>query len=123
MQCDYCSEEPIKGTRWHCTHCRASVDYCSDCLLTQLQSDQRHPLTHKFVALRVTKVNPSQAPSRNHTDDESDDGTAAGTPQHDFMEENSKMSSDEPMSTGNFYTDKDYLQNDHNYLDPNFLPE
>lgn len=61
-QCDRCAEEPIIGTRWHCQSCDVdSVDFCCDCLLTQLQSDTelRHPLTHRFVGLRVSLIDGS----------------------------------------------------------------
>lgn len=48
LQCDYCDEEPIVGTRWHCTTCTNSVDFCTDCVLSQLYSENCHPLSHKL---------------------------------------------------------------------------
>ncbi|KAK9891440.1 hypothetical protein WA026_014674 [Henosepilachna vigintioctopunctata] len=33
FKCDRCNEEPIIGTRWHCSSCiQKTVDFCTDCL-------------------------------------------------------------------------------------------
>lgn len=54
-KCDYCQEEPIIGTRWHCNFCiTESIDFCNDCLIAQLYSDNCHPLTHKLIVIRGT---------------------------------------------------------------------
>ncbi|XP_030766015.1 ZZ-type zinc finger-containing protein 3 [Sitophilus oryzae] len=45
-KCDYCEEDPIIGSRWHCIVCPDSVDYCTDCVLSQLYSENPHPLSH-----------------------------------------------------------------------------
>lgn len=51
--CDICSESPIIGIRWHCSHnqcLKDSVDFCSDCFIDQLiDKNKRHPLHHGFV--------------------------------------------------------------------------
>lgn len=108
-------------------------------MITQLQSDQPHLLTHKFTALRVSSVAMTAASSRLVSDDNSDDD--------DDEDEDSQVGdenggdADETggggASTSNnskfikqysdMVYDKDYLpdsfaQNDYNYLDPNFLP-
>ncbi|KAJ8971080.1 hypothetical protein NQ317_014753 [Molorchus minor] len=49
FKCDYCDAEPIIGPRWHCTTCTNSVDYCMDCVLSQVYSDNAHPLHHKMT--------------------------------------------------------------------------
>ncbi|KAL1518095.1 hypothetical protein ABEB36_001770 [Hypothenemus hampei] len=46
FKCDYCEETPIKGARWHCTMCPESIDYCTDCVVSQLYTESAHPLTH-----------------------------------------------------------------------------
>ncbi|KAF7271889.1 hypothetical protein GWI33_015279 [Rhynchophorus ferrugineus] len=45
-KCDYCDEDPIIGSRWHCIVCPDSVDYCTDCVPSQLYSENPHPLGH-----------------------------------------------------------------------------
>lgn len=57
FKCDYCDEEPISGSRWHCATCDPkSVDFCTDCMLSQMYTDNRHPLTHKFLIMRDDKT-------------------------------------------------------------------
>lgn len=34
------------GTRWHCTTCPESVDFCTDCVVAQLYTETPHPLEH-----------------------------------------------------------------------------
>ncbi|KAF5280551.1 hypothetical protein FQR65_LT00302 [Abscondita terminalis] len=52
-KCDYCTEEPISGTRWHCKTCTDdSVDFCSDCVIAQMYSGKAHPLSHKLNIIR-----------------------------------------------------------------------
>lgn len=101
------------GTRWHCNTCsQESIDFCSDCLVSQLYSDRQHPLDHKFVGIRMTHSQmvsriPSDDGSGNDGDDDGDD--------------------DKQMNDASGY-DKDYMlhkfsKTNYNYLDPNFLPE
>ncbi|CAD7080756.1 unnamed protein product [Hermetia illucens] len=114
FECDFCSVEPIIGTRWHCVTCKdKSVDYCSDCLITQIVSDDSHPVHHKFNGVRVSHVASSNAPRTNSP-----------------FEEDSE--NDEDSNKAGFETnvfDKDYMPSkfskheQYNYLDPNFLPE
>lgn len=57
-KCDYCNEEPIIGSRWHCTTCiNNSIDFCNDCIIAQMYSDYVHPLAHNFVIARNNKTN------------------------------------------------------------------
>lgn len=47
FQCDYCNVEPIVGTRWHCITCNDdSIDFCTDCVLAQMYSNNSHPFDH-----------------------------------------------------------------------------
>ncbi|RZC22673.1 ZZ-type zinc finger-containing protein 3 [Asbolus verrucosus] len=51
FKCDYCGEEPVIGTRWHCNTCtKDSIDFCTDCVLTQMYSENCHPLNHNLVS-------------------------------------------------------------------------
>ncbi|XP_034232129.1 ZZ-type zinc finger-containing protein 3 [Thrips palmi] len=61
FKCDICEEEPITGTRWHCFDCPAStsVDFCSDCVVSQLESATHHPLSHRLEA--INEVTPSSS--------------------------------------------------------------
>ncbi|XP_067001990.1 ZZ-type zinc finger-containing protein 3 isoform X1 [Anabrus simplex] len=54
FKCDFCQEEPIVGTRWHCSDCGSdqSVDFCTDCVVSQLESSNPHPLSHHIVTIR-----------------------------------------------------------------------
>ncbi|KRT83079.1 hypothetical protein AMK59_4822 [Oryctes borbonicus] len=57
FKCDFCDEEPIIGSRWHCATCDPkSVDFCTDCMLSQMYTDNKHPLTHKFLIVRDDKT-------------------------------------------------------------------
>nr|CAD7413814.1 unnamed protein product [Timema poppensis] len=53
-KCNLCEEEPIVGTRWHCSVCASSVDYCTDCVVSQLNSANPHPLDHHLVVVKRT---------------------------------------------------------------------
>lgn len=114
FQCDFCGEEPIMGTRWHCNTCaQESVDFCSDCLVGQLYSDRQHPTSHRFVGLRMTNT---QMASRMV----SDDGSGNDDDDADDVDR-------QQVNANNRY-DKDYMIHkfskvSYNYLDPNFLPE
>ncbi|XP_019879434.2 ZZ-type zinc finger-containing protein 3 [Aethina tumida] len=47
--CDFCNETPIVGSRWHCVTCSMdSVDFCTDCMISQMYSDNPHPISHNF---------------------------------------------------------------------------
>lgn len=111
FQCDYCNEEPINGTRWHCTTCKEwSVDFCSDCLITQAQSKSHHPLDHRFIGFRVAIDFRTQTDEESGAEDEAEDD-----PQFDDFKDNY----DDQIF------DKDYfpINDKANYLDPNFLPD
>ncbi|KAK6627453.1 hypothetical protein RUM44_009930 [Polyplax serrata] len=58
-KCNGCMEEPILGTRWHCYDCdpRESIDFCSECLISQLESEKPHSLSHHFLAINTTQQN------------------------------------------------------------------
>ncbi len=117
FQCDYCGDEPIIGTRWHCTTCstQESIDFCSDCLVSQLYSERQHPTSHRFVGMRVGQH--TQMASRMVSDDGSDDDD----------DEDDTADDRQQMNLSNGY-DKDYMihkfaKANYNYMDPNFLPE
>lgn len=109
--CDFCGEDPIVGTRWHCTTCNhSSIDFCSDCLIAQIQSDRRHSLHHKFVGIRIS----TEFRTEQNTDDDSED-----------KEDNEASGSNDDGGSNVF--DRDYMSRQilrvDNYLDPNFLPQ
>lgn len=63
-KCNYCNEEPIIGTRWHCSTCiQDSVNFCTDCLASQLFSEYPHPVFHRFVSLPNSDANNSNMSS------------------------------------------------------------
>lgn len=108
------------------------MDFCSDCMITQIQSDQpRHTITHKFVALRVSSVAmTTDASSRMVSDDNSDDDDV--DEDEDSRDDGGGGGDDVATSSKGHKPravyDKDYLlgnfsQQDYNYLDPNFLPQ
>lgn len=71
FQCDYCEEEPIIGTRWHCMTCAdQSIDFCSDCFVTQTQEETHHSVDHTFVGYRVSTD--IQSDSESDEDDQND---------------------------------------------------
>lgn len=52
-KCDYCNEEPISGVRWHCKMCEGdSIDFCSDCVIAQMYSENPHPLSHELEPVK-----------------------------------------------------------------------
>lgn len=71
-QCDCCEENPISGTRWHCVTCKdLSIDYCSDCFVTQAMGHSHHEFDHTFIGYRV--VTDFQADSDADSDGSEDD--------------------------------------------------
>ncbi|XP_066600529.1 ZZ-type zinc finger-containing protein 3-like [Prorops nasuta] len=53
-KCTICGEEPLKGTRWHCTDCQTGVDLCSDCAVSQIESENPvHEALHKLNPIRA----------------------------------------------------------------------
>lgn len=109
-KCDFCGEDPVAGTRWHCQTCSdSSIDFCSDCIVTQLSDNLKcHPIQHKIVGLRVSDAEQPNSLQQTQSDMFSDD-------EDDFFEE-----SREPTGY-----DKDYIvkPEDYNYLDSNFMPQ
>lgn len=48
-----CGEEPLKGTRWHCTRCSEGVDMCADCAVAQLEAETPvHNPMHSLTPIR-----------------------------------------------------------------------
>lgn len=71
-KCDYCNEEPIMGSRWHCGTCTDnSVDFCTDCVLSQMYTENCHPLTHRLFCYRNAELNLSDSDSNMGSDQES----------------------------------------------------
>ncbi|XP_071439221.1 ZZ-type zinc finger-containing protein 3-like [Hetaerina americana] len=104
-QCEFCKEEPIMGTRWHCDECMSSgdsIDYCSDCVVT-LMDETENPFA---------SVNPKlpNAPKNPHP-----------------LEHNLRPIRGLTGKTTAGVWDPDYLPDSfsggYNYLDPNFMPE
>lgn len=63
-RCDYCDVEPITGSRWHCITCADSIDFCTDCVVSQMYSDNPHPFHHTLS----TFCNENESPSSPVTD-------------------------------------------------------
>lgn len=103
------------GTRWNCNTCsRPSIDFCTDCLVTQLQSPHRHPLTHSFIGLRVSLIDSSVDPfqtSRLPSEADSDE----------FQDNSDNHLND--IKDEVFDKDYRFQKSEYNYLDPNFLPQ
>ncbi|XP_055382664.1 ZZ-type zinc finger-containing protein 3 [Condylostylus longicornis] len=103
-KCNYCSEEPILGTRWHCKTCtKESIDFCSDCLITQLMSTTPHPVQHKFRGIRVSNENQYDNEVGDYIDSDGGNSQQIDTIDKDYLL--SKFSKDQK----------------YNYLDPNFI--
>ncbi|XP_043462949.1 ZZ-type zinc finger-containing protein 3 [Leptopilina heterotoma] len=52
-KCFVCEEEPLKGTRWHCTKCPDEVDMCADCAVAQLEAENPvHDPMHALTPIR-----------------------------------------------------------------------
>lgn len=85
MQCNYCNEAPILGTRWHCNTCvYETVDFCSDCLVSQLYSESPHPVFHRFVTSpglenshRVISSDSDSESTNDHSNNISDSDASA----------------------------------------------
>lgn len=141
-KCDFCNEDPIRGCRWHCATCQKnSVDYCSDCLISQLGSDHCHPVTHEFIPLHNAQL-PDDPETKVTT--ETEDSNSMFNIKTEIKSENEDSSSTESFSESNWNNttgynsedshvkdfDEDYVTDvfapdakKYNYLDPNFLPE
>ncbi|XP_056635375.1 ZZ-type zinc finger-containing protein 3 [Diorhabda sublineata] len=49
FKCDFCNSDPIVATRWNCMICPDSIDFCTDCVISQLYSNRCHPLIHPLA--------------------------------------------------------------------------
>ena len=47
-ECILCKEELFVGVRWHCNTCENLINYCSDCLTSQLLENNFTHLNHDF---------------------------------------------------------------------------
>lgn len=121
FQCDFCNEDPIVGTRWHCSTCKNdSIDFCGDCLVTQLQTDNPHPLDHRMVGYRVSTEFKTQYDS-DESDNENDNEDDETNKIDNKSDENNQIN----------VFDEDYLPHksnqiagtSYNYMDTNFLPQ
>lgn len=55
FKCAVCKQEPIQGTRWHCTECtNNSIDFCADCAVAQLDYSDIHSSSHNLTAIDKT---------------------------------------------------------------------
>ncbi|KAL3283901.1 hypothetical protein HHI36_018070 [Cryptolaemus montrouzieri] len=105
FRCDYCNEEPIVGTRWHCSSCAdESVDFCTDCLLSQLYSENPHPLSHTFITLphsddpNFNMSSDSESGSANETSNNNDiSDSDVSAPSNFSLEKSTPFSSPNSM--------------------------
>lgn len=95
------------------------MDFCSDCLVTQVMSNNRHSLDHKLIGLRVT----TEAQSHSDEEDEND-----GEEEGIVIKKEDVSNSDDQV--GSSIHDEDYMQekftdsnSSYNYFEPNFLNE
>lgn len=96
FQCDYCDEEPITGTRWHCITCEnESTDFCSDCFVTQAQEENHHSFDHVFIGYRVSSDLESQSDLESDGDGEQNERTNEDTNDDDSQGD---VSCDETMN-------------------------
>ncbi|XP_011697921.1 PREDICTED: ZZ-type zinc finger-containing protein 3 [Wasmannia auropunctata] len=52
-KCMVCGEEPLKGTRWHCTECHSGIDLCGDCAVAQLEAENpSHDPSHRLIPIK-----------------------------------------------------------------------
>lgn len=52
-KCVICDEEPLKGTRWHCTECHNGIDLCGDCAVAQLEVENpSHDPSHRLIPIK-----------------------------------------------------------------------
>lgn len=58
-KCDYCDEDPITGSRWHCTVCTDSVDFCTDCVISQMYTENPHSIRHWLAVYEDNSESPS----------------------------------------------------------------
>ncbi|XP_074028104.1 ada2a-containing complex component 1 isoform X2 [Leptinotarsa decemlineata] len=92
--CDFCNARPIVGARWHCTTCKESKDYCTDCILSQMLSEKRHPLSHVFAVVR----NDAEGYSLPQSDSESYSGSGVTSKRFESDSSGSEESDEEDGS-------------------------
>ncbi|XP_036138970.1 ZZ-type zinc finger-containing protein 3 isoform X2 [Monomorium pharaonis] len=52
-KCTVCDEEPLRGTRWHCSECHSGIDLCGDCAVAQLEEENPlHDPSHKLIPIK-----------------------------------------------------------------------
>ncbi|CAH1170310.1 unnamed protein product [Phaedon cochleariae] len=88
-KCDFCDSDPIEGARWHCISCSESIDFCTDCVISQLYSNTCHPPSHTLALFR----NDSDNPNVPFSDSESNGGSASMS-KHDESDSNSSDQED-----------------------------
>lgn len=53
LQCLVCGEDPLTGTRWHCTECQDGIDLCGDCAVAQLEAEKPlHDTLHRLLPIK-----------------------------------------------------------------------
>ncbi|GLV46641.1 Ada2a-containing complex component 1 [Carabus blaptoides fortunei] len=142
-KCDICNEDPIIGSRWHCFDCKQdSIDFCTDCLVSQLDSPVCHPLVHHLMPLQndqtdqpsinlapnldsagISSMHIKSEPNSENDTSTSDSDSAEGT--SNDSDGNSKTESEQTCEYDKDYTSEIFSNKNgnYNYLDPNFLPE
>ncbi|XP_044729048.1 ZZ-type zinc finger-containing protein 3 [Chrysoperla carnea] len=136
FKCNFCSEIPIVGTRWQCEDC-TSVNFCSECVVSQMDSDKPHSFFHRITPIRYAKTqltndmlsNKDELNQRNFLIANSLSNNSTNTTVENAVDEGDVKIKEEPSN--NIY-DEDYFPSSfgessetqyYNYLDPNFLPE
>ena len=52
-KCSICGEEPLTGTRWHCSECQNGLDLCGDCAVLQLEDEKPlHDILHRLIPIK-----------------------------------------------------------------------
>lgn len=94
-KCDYCDEEPITGVRWHCKSCVSdSIDFCSDCIIAQMYSENPHPLSHELTPVKYD--NTESGCQSDNSSSESISGSAFDSSNRNFESNyNSSLSESE----------------------------
>lgn len=72
-----------------------SVDFCTDCVIAQIYTEERHPLNHKLVRIRETELvsDVSNSSDSEEEEDEEEDEDEESESSDDFMDDTPDISS------------------------------